>query len=277
MFEDLANRVDDASFWSLSTVVLVGLLVAAAIGMGLRAYHDRIDRTELPSGQEAYIVSAVLGLLALLMAFTFSLAIDRFEIRRSLVVEDANAIRTAYLQVQVLGEPHRSRLSALLITHTANVIQLAEADRHDRTKLLTADDRLLADLWSATLVAFDSIRALDFSNTFVSSMSNVVDLDASRRVARLVHLPAAVLIVLLLYLLVTAALLGYVLKTWRIRIPGSITLVLLALSFVLVIYIDHPPRGIVHEIQGPMEQLLSALRSQPPRTFTAGTHAFGHS
>ena len=78
--------------------------------------HRRRGRMKTrDSGSEGYVVSATLGLLALLLGFTFSLAIQRFETRRELVLADANAIGTAYLRVQLLDEPHRSRLSGLLI------------------------------------------------------------------------------------------------------------------------------------------------------------------
>ena len=87
-----------------------------------------LQTTTEVKGQESYVVSAVLGLLALLLAFTFSLATDRFEARRVLVLEESNAIGTAFLRTQLLGEPHRARLSQLLIEYTDNRIVLAKAE-----------------------------------------------------------------------------------------------------------------------------------------------------
>ena len=57
----------------------------------------------------------ILGLLALLTGFTFSIAIGRFETRRELVLEHANAVGTAYLRVQLLPEPHLARMSGLIV------------------------------------------------------------------------------------------------------------------------------------------------------------------
>jgi hypothetical protein len=122
-------------------------------------------------------------------------------------------------------------------------------------------------LWSATAAAFDSIRGLDFSSTFVSSVNTVIDLDASRRAARLARVPTEVFGVLLIYLVVTAALLGYVLLGWRTRIAGAVPLALLSVSFLLVIDIDRPTTGNIQETQGPMEQLQKSLHSQPPAVF----------
>ena len=74
--------------------------------------------------QEGYLVGSLLGFLALLMAFSFSMALDRYEERRHLVIQEANAIGTAYLRTQLLDEPHRGRLSGLLVAYTDNRIAL---------------------------------------------------------------------------------------------------------------------------------------------------------
>ncbi len=247
--------------------MLAAMFAAALSGVALRDRHRLAGAAELSDSQEGYVVSAVLGLLALLMGFTFALAVDRFEARRVLVLHDANAIGTAYLRSQLLGEPHRSRMSGLLVTYTDNMILLAKAQQGQTRALLAKDDRLLTDLWSATAAAFDSIRGLDFSSAFVTSVNAVIDLDASRRAARLAHVPTEVFAVLLIYLIVTAATLGYVLLSWRTRIVGAVPLALLTASFLLAIDIDRPTTGSIQETQGPMEQLQKSLHAQPPAVF----------
>jgi len=247
--------------------VLAVLVAASVAGTQLRKRHDSTREEEAASAQEGFIISAVLGLLALLMGFTFALAIDRFDTRRLLVLEDANAIRTAYLQAQVLDEPHRARISGLLVAYTDNMVQLANAEAGQNRELLAKDDWLLTELWSAALSAFDSIRQLDFSSALMTSMNNVITLDASRRAARRAHVPTPVFLTLLIYLAVTAALLGYVLFGWRARVAGAITLALLTMAFVLIVDIDRPTGGTIRETQGPMEELQKSLRAQPARAF----------
>ena len=267
MLDVFLNWLDGAPIGLLGLFVLLGMFAAAGAGVSLRDRHKRAGKLQQPDSQEGYVVSAMLGLLALLMGFTFALAVDRFETRRVLVLEDSNAIGTAYLRAQLLGEPHRSRLSGLLIAYTDNMVQLAEAQRGKNGELLARDDRLLTDLWSATAAAYDSVRGLQLSLALVNAVNTVIDLDASRRAARQAHVPTPVFVALLVYLMVTAALLGYVLLGWRTRVAGAITLALLTLSFVLVIDIDRPTSGSIRETQGPMEQLQKSLRSQPPQVF----------
>ncbi|HEY4122961.1 MAG TPA: hypothetical protein VGM36_00020, partial [Rhizomicrobium sp.] len=143
----------------IGVLLLAAMAIAAACGFGLRNHFDRSAPAGKDSGsQEGYIVSAVLGLLALLLGFTYSLAIDRFETRRQLVLEESNAVGTAYLRAQLVGEPHRSRLSGLLVQYAANKVALARAKPGTGAGLLKTNDRLITDLWAAEAAAFDSIR-----------------------------------------------------------------------------------------------------------------------
>jgi hypothetical protein len=251
--------------------VLLGLMsAAAAIGYGIRVQRDavlRADKTERDNSAEGYIVSATLGLLALLLGFTFSLAVQRFETRRELVVADANAIGTAYLRVQLLSEPHRSRLSGLLTGLVSNKIELATVRPKNTAPLLAKEDRLLTDIWSATAAAFDSIRTAPYSYAVLEPINNMIDMDGSRRAARAAHVPTVVLAVLLFYLIGTAGVLGFVLAAGRAQLAASFLLVLLTLSLLLVIDIDRPTIGGIRESQEPMQRLLKSLKSQPPSVY----------
>ena len=176
-------------------------------------------------GGEGYGVSAILGLLALLTGFTFSLAIERFETRRELVLQHANAIGTAYLRVQLLPEPHRMRLSTLLTAYTDNAIALAGAPAGEGAPLAAKDDEFLTRLWAATAAGYDSVRELPFSNELVSSMNTLIDTDGARRAARSAHVPTVVFAVLFIYLVGTAGVLGCMLKSPRGRFAGIFLLI----------------------------------------------------
>src|SRR5881394_263672 len=98
---------------ALFFVVLTGMVLAGTAGHVIRRMQSARERKysgDVPREitQEGNIVGAYLGLLALLLAFTYSLSLSRYEQRRSLVTQEANAIGTAYLRAQLLDEPHRS-------------------------------------------------------------------------------------------------------------------------------------------------------------------------
>lgn len=129
------------------------------------------------------------------------------------------------------------------------------------------NDRLIVDLWAATDAAFPTIQGLDFSSTFLDSINQVIDLDASRKAARAVRVPPAVFLVLILYMTVSALVMGYVLVGPRSRVSGLFLLVLFTLALALVIDIDRPARGGVQENEGPMEDLVASLHLWKPADF----------
>jgi hypothetical protein len=259
-------------FGGLPATALVGMLLIAALLSGYAGHQLRLrsdgDGKGLGSdGQEGYIVSGVLGLLALMLAFTLAMAVDRFEARRVLVLEEANAIGTTYLRSQLLDEPHRSRLSRLLVDYTDNRIVLATAPREDVPRLLIMNDQLLTDLWAATSAAFDTVKTLDFSSSYLETMNNLINLDAARKAARLAHVPTEVLLVLSIYIVVTGGVLGYVLTGLRGQLAGAFLITLLTGSLGLIIDLERPTLGGIVESQAPMELLRNWLESQPPEVF----------
>jgi hypothetical protein len=238
------------------------MLIAARAG---RALHKRLGGRS--TGSEGHIVPAVLGLLALLLGFTFSLAVDRFETRRILVLQEANAIGTSYLRAQALAEPHRSRMSKILLTYTEVRIALSKAPTDKFQKLLATNDRLLTDLWAATLAAHDSVTSAPLSVPLLTSVNEVIDLDASRKAARAVRVPGEVLNALAIYLIVAAGILGYSRRGTGAPVLDVTLFVLLTMSYMLILDIDRPALGRIVEGQGPMISLRNTLRQQPPGTF----------
>src|SRR5262249_42496654 len=124
-----------------------------------------------------------------------------------------------------------------------------------------------ADLWAATSAAFDSIKGLDFSSTFVDSINRIIDLGAARKVARQARVPAGVFVVLFAFLCTNAAVLGYVMTGLRGRLAAGLLLVLFGLVLLLIVDIDRPASGGVVESQAPMQELQQFLASRSPAFF----------
>ena len=249
---------------------LVLLVLAVLAGLAGRVVRLRLRRQGMKDEdeQEGYVVSGVLGLLALLMGFSLAMAVDRFDVRRVLVVQEANAIGTAYLRSQLLPQPHRARLSQLLVDYTDNRIALATHTGGDRgRRLLARNDQLLTEMWAATAAGFDAVSNLDFSSTLVEGMNNVIESDALRKASRFAHIPTEVLVLLALYLLVAAGILGYVLDAPRSQVSGIVVIALFGSSLVLILDLDGAKVGGIQELQAPMERLLDTLKAQPPQAF----------
>ncbi|HEY6817495.1 MAG TPA: hypothetical protein VI168_18315 [Croceibacterium sp.] len=257
--------------WLVALSLLVLMLAAALLGYALRQLHKRrlAESGQAPVAEEGFVLSSVLGLLALLIGFTFALAIDRFETRRALVLEEANAIGTAYLRAQLLDEPHRARISRLLVAYTDNRLEIASQPHGIARALVVRNDRLANELWVATVAAWPTIRGMNFSSAFIDSMNAVIDLNESRKVARQAKVPYEVYLVLFVYIIATVGLVGYTRESGRERWAATFLFLLLTLSLVLIIDIDRPASGGINESQRPMEDLQAMLRASPPETFGA--------
>jgi hypothetical protein len=254
-----------APLWQVGICLAAALIGAALLGWRLR---HRSGDDKAASEQEGYILGAVSGLLALLIGFTFSLAIDRFDTRRDRVLEDAQAIQAAYLKAQILGQPYRTQMSELLVAYTDNRIALGEARPGEaRDALFAKNERYLTELWAETVAVFPTIKSLDFSSSFVDTMSTVVETDAARKEGRRAHVPTQVYAILIIYEVVAAAAFGYVMTGRRGREIAASLLLLFAMAMLLVIDLDRPATGRINESQDAMIMLSQALHARPPPVF----------
>lgn len=250
--------------------VLISLTLASLAGYVIRgAELRRAARRdeEVEHSQESYLVGSLLGLLALLLAFSFSMALDRYEERRHLVVQEANAIGTAYLRAQMLDEPHRSRLSKLLVEFTDNRIELASAAPGRAKPLVATNDRLLTDIWAAVAASRESALRHGMTTALLMTYNEVIDLDTERKVARQMRVPTAVLLLLYGFLLMTALVLGYVLEERRGRMGAGVLFLILSLYIGIISDLSRPAAGSILESQEPMLMLRDSLKSQPPEAF----------
>lgn len=258
------------SLTGLALAIFASLLLASLAGYGLRRLERRFAerRREKPEhSQESYLVGGMLGLMALLLAFSFSIALERFDERRHLVVQEANAIGTAYLRSQLLDEPHRSRLSGLLVDYTDNRIKLADIAPAQLQAQLAINDRLLTEIWAAVMAARESALAHGISTPVLATFNEVIDLDTERKISRTQRMPDAVLQLLLGFLLLTAAMLGYVLEERRGRIGAAVLFLLLSLYVGIIIDLNRPKSGNIRENQEAMLMLRASLKAQPPAEF----------
>lgn len=254
--------------WLLSLATFVALIVAYAVGTWIRQRRTSAGApiADDEGNFDGYIVSGVVGLLALLLSFTFGLAVDRFDARRGFVVAESNAIGTTYLRAQTFPEPHRGELSRLLTRYVDVRLTLSRSrDLKQMSQLLSESDALQASLWSTTVAAIAPLRD-DVASSFMESMNETIDDAAARKAARLAHVPQRVFVVLFFYMLMTSGVLGYVIA--RRRRGAVLTLMaLLTISYTLIIDIDSPNGGRVRESQQSMEDLKAFIAGHPPASF----------
>lgn len=125
MFDLLFNR---APIWVIGPGLFLFLCVAAETGFRLQQWLDRRSPAmDEKGGGAGHILGVSLGLMSLLLSFTFSIAISRYDARRALVLEEANPIGTTYQRADILPEPLRTALIGPLRDYTQVRIAFYEA------------------------------------------------------------------------------------------------------------------------------------------------------
>jgi hypothetical protein len=270
--------IANASVLEAAAALLVLLVLSFGLGYLLRTRtFGSIKTTSVEEGQEGLIVSAIMAVVGLLIGFTFSLSVQRFEERRMLVVTEANAIGTAYLRAQLLDEPDRTRLSNLLVAYTDNRIALAGM-RKGSKPLLDKNDGLLTQIWAAVSAASKTQRGQTISTPLLFAFNDLIDHDTLRKAARVTQIPGLVMAMLYVFLIAAAAIVGFVLSGRRQRMIAIVMLLLLTFAISIIVDLNSPTSGSIRESQQPMlltKQLLSQPRSdfdQHNESITSADH-----
>ena len=264
----MADLVSEAPLMLVAIVLFAMLSAARELGT---VVHRRLTRRagdpdDGDSSDEGFILSAALGLLALLLAFTFGLALSRYEARRELVVAESNAIGTAYMRAQVLDAPERERLSGLLAAYARTRLAFGLAEQQDKPGYLASSRAQRVEIEIATLEIVRPIRGAALGPSLLAATNEVVDLGAAREAALEARLPTTVVTALLAFTVITALIIGYVLAGTRSRhrVATSVLFVLLTMAIWIILDLDRPRRGTIVVSQDPMAELVKSLPSGPP-------------
>jgi hypothetical protein len=248
--------IDSLPIWATGLLLLAVLTLASRTGIRLRARTSDED--------SGHILSAVLGLLALLIGFTFSLTLSRYEMRTDLVLQEANAIGTTYLRAQLAPDPYRSQLQALVRRYVDARLALAEAGE-DPVAIAQAEaqaEQLQRQMWETTVAAIPHIDPPVAAPLLTATVNEMIDLAAARKAALAARLPGSVLLALVVYAAISAGILGYVTRGTGsgTRITAFLLLILLTLAITLIRDLDRPRTGSIVVSQAPLLDLKTSIR-----------------
>ena len=206
----------------------------------------------------------MLGLLSLLLGFTFSMAVERYSVRRDLVVKEANAIGTTWLRTGLLPEPRREDVKRLLSSFV-DVRLRAQAAARNRIQLvegLRRSAEIQSKLWQhAEASAREAPNAV--TATFIQTLNNMIDTDAERVAAARNQIPAGVWLILTVIASLSCWTSAYAAGHDGVRSAFTNLLLPLTISvmFVLIFDLTHERRGIIGIDQQPLIDLQGVFRS----------------
>lgn len=248
--------------------VFVLLILSAIGGIWLRRRFSGKDGTGGTGFEgEGYVVTAASGLLALLLGFTFAMAVDRFDERRMLVIDEANGIYSTYLLAQTFPQPDSGRISSTLLAYLDHRLAVSRKSPIDQKPgALQLDRHLKAQLWRESLEATRNLRD-DVASTYLQTAAQTLEVGATREAIRLARIPPFIHVVLWVFSAITVTAFGFS-YYGRARWLGLCVIIFLqTLALALILDLDRPTSGIIRESQWALEDVKHRLRDTPPSEF----------
>ena len=232
---------------------------AAYAGDFLRSRGRALEGDEL----SAYgtILPAALTLLGLIIGFSFSMAVSRYDLRKNYEEAEANAIGTEYVRADLLPAAAAAQVRALLIKYTDERIRYYTERSENALAPINAETaRLQADLWSA-VAPVATQNQTPVTALVAAGMNDVLNSQGYTQAAWWNRIPTGAWGLMLLVAMACNFLFGYSERRGHRR-PLLILPVLSAISFFLIADIDSPRGG---SIRVSPQNLIALSQSLAPR------------
>jgi hypothetical protein len=220
-----------------------------------RWWQDRTPGEQ--EGPTGMLVGSILALLAFLLAVTMGTAADRFDARRALVLEESNAIGTAYLRAGYLPQPESDQVRELFREYVPlRIVDPGDDVQADIAKSLEIQNQI----WAITeQVARDN--GSDVVALYVESINDVIDVHESRVTAGFARVPETLVLLLVVGAALSLAMVGYSAGLTRRRSLLSAFVLIIALGAVItvVIDLDRPQEGFIKVSQQPLIDLQQQI------------------
>ncbi|HEY6291208.1 MAG TPA: hypothetical protein VI455_06540 [Terriglobia bacterium] len=236
--------------------------------MWLAARIGGFFRKRRPLKEEAreeygFVQAATLTLLALIIGFTFSMAIGRYDQRRNDEEEEANTIGTEYVRTGLLPAADGARLRALLTKYlNLRVLFYRTRNERDLQKVNADTAQLQAEMWSAVQTAA-AAQPTPVTALAVTGMNGVLNSQGYTQAAWWNRIPTAAWGLMILIAVCCNVLVGYGGRSAQARASVLFVLPLIvSIAFLLIADIDSPRGGLIHV---PPQNLVSLSQSLPPQ------------
>lgn len=248
---------------TLIKVLCIGGLMLLLLESGRRIGKKSLERDPEGSHQGlGPVEAAVFGLMGLIIALTFSGAALRFDQRRMLIIDESNAIGTAYLRVDLLPDDAQPAIRRDFRKYLEARIELYHniSDKKKVTELEEKTASLQMIIWKASVSASQKSDNISASMLLLPALNSMFDICSTRTAVRQVHQPNVIFFVMILLALVCSLIAGYGMalkksRSW-IHLIGF-TLVLL-ITIIVIIDIEYPRVGFIRI--DALDTLLSDLR-----------------
>jgi hypothetical protein len=223
-------------------VTAVVLWLSFLVGAVLR--KRRSDMAEEERGDYAVLLAAMLTLLGLIIGFTFSMAGTRYDQRKNLEEEEANAIGTEYVRADLLPNDAAEKVRGLLRRYLDQRI-LFYTYRGDQLREINATTaKLQAELWEAVKTPADTNRGAVEALT-VSGMNDVLNSQGYTQAAWRNRIPIGAWCLMWAIAICCHLMIGFYMRPKDPKSIRFIMPIVIAVAFLYIADIDAPRRGII--------------------------------
>jgi len=233
--------------WVIATVIFILILYANWLGFNYRKKLSERKPEDIPENLGT-LEGSLMGLMALMLAFSFGMGATKFESRRSLAVHEANAIGAAILRLDMYPDSVRKDFESDFDKYIDTRMDYYKANFHDaeRNAALHETDVIFERMWKrATQLSRDPAN-LASTQQMIPKLTEMIDLVIERNALREARIPTLILAMLLLLTVVSAFMSGY---SHKAKKRNLIMIVSFALMTTFTIYtvmeMDRPQRGVI--------------------------------
>jgi len=254
-------------------VLVVSIVIIGSTVLGFllgRALDRRREGLREPLGVTQ---GALVGFVALLLAFGLTMAVGRYESRRAAVVTEANAIGTTYLRAQTLAEPIRSKSLALIEQYTDLRIRLSREVPGTKQFVETSDasQRIQNQLWGLAGEALNASPVDSAPRLYVETLNEMIDAHTTRVSALANRIPTSVWLLQIVATAVALAVLAmYVAMLGRGVLTVFLAAALITIVVLVMFDLDRPSRGFIRVPATPLVALRDSM-DQPPAAVAPGS------
>lgn len=247
--------------WLVFAFSVIALGASAWAGWSLLGRRHALDEDLRPD--HSIILAATLTLLALIIGFSFSMAVNRYDQRKTDEESEANAIGTAFVRADLLPAGDAAKMRTLLAEYLdQRILAYATSDETQLARIRAQTDQLQAGLWW-TVQAPATANPNPVIALAVSGVNDVLNARGYTQAANRNRLPTEVWIFLAIVAILSNALVGWGLHHNKGAARLLVILPLIsALAFLLIADIDTPRHGI---IQVQPQNLISLAQSMHPK------------
>lgn len=259
----MAGTIFEAfSLWMLFLLSLLLFLAITEVGFRIGRWGNKCKDT-LESGSTGVVTGSILGLVSFLLAFSFGIAASNYSERRGVVLDEANAIGTAYLRADLLPQAPAEVVRALLQEYTAIRVAVTEQDTtvQDYFYTIRESERIHRLLWQEVARVARQTPSPTHS-LVVTSVNDVIDIHSKRVAVGVRHaIPASIWAALYLVSGLALAATGYRFGASFGRRSELLPAMVIAFACVvsLIADLDNPRHGFLLSDQEPMRDLLNTM------------------